>query len=84
MITIQNTNNEYDKQENLMFNKTSKMNLKTKKYYPHVKTTNREENKKSKKYFFLNTKSTDKKRVKNDKFSNKFKWIIIMHFYILI
>ena len=73
LITIQNTNNENDKQENLMFNKTSKMNLKTKKYYPHVKTTNREENKKSKKYFFLNTKSTDKKRVKNDKFSNKFK-----------
>lgn len=65
LITINNITNENYKEENLRtFTKTSKMNLKTKKYYPNVKTTNRDENKKKQKFIFVNSKSTEKKRVK--------------------
>lgn len=65
LITINNITNEIYKEENLRtLTKTSKMNLKTKKYYPNVKTTNRDENKKKQKFIFVNSKSTEKKRVK--------------------
>ena len=64
LITINNISNENYKEENLRtLKKTSKMNLKTKKYYPNVKTTNRDENKKKQKFIFVNSKSTEKRRV---------------------
>ena len=64
LITINNISNENYKEENLRtLKKTSKMNLKTKKYYPNVKTTNRDEYKKKQKFIFVNSKSTEKRRV---------------------
>lgn len=69
LITIQNINSN-DKEENIdllnSFNsKTIKADLKVKKFYENLKTTNKEDNKKKAKYnLFMNSKSTDKKSKK--------------------
>ena len=74
LITIQNINNENEKDENMrtlnsFTSKTIKNNLKTKKFYQNLKTTNRDENKKiQKNNLFLNSKSTEKKKIKKNKF----------------
>jgi hypothetical protein len=74
LITIQNINNENEKDENIrtlnsFTSKTIKNNLKTKKFYQNLKTTNRDENKKiQKNNLFLNSKSTEKKKIKKNKF----------------
>ena len=76
LITIQNINMETNENErddiikayNTFNSKTIKNNLKTKKIYPNIKTTNRDENKKNlKNNFFLNSKSTEKKKIKKNK-----------------
>ena len=79
LVTIQNNNNETDKEENvLIYNnlyniKTSKNNKKSKKFYQNLKTTVKDKNRKNQKYnLFLNSKSTEKKKFKKEKFTNKF------------
>ena len=69
LITIQNINSN-DKEENIDFlnsfnSKTIKTDLKPKKFYENLKTTNKEDNKKKAKFnLFMNSKSTDKKSKK--------------------
>ena len=53
-------------------NKTSNNNVKKKSFFPGIKTTNREENKKNQKFLFINPKTSEKKKLKKDKFITKF------------
>ena len=72
LITIQNVNTndkDKDKEDNCELinfnNKTIKTDLKVKKYYENIKTTNKDDKKKKAKYnLFFNSKSTDKKSKK--------------------
>ena len=78
LVTIQNNNNhEIDKEENnqainnLYNTKTSKNIKKSKKFYQNLKTTTRDDRKNQKYSIFLNSKSTEKKKIKKEKFPNK-------------
>lgn len=73
LVTLQNSKNENIKEEMIRtLTKTSNNNVKKKSFFPGIKTTNREENKKNQKFLFINPKTSEKKKLKKDKFITKF------------